>query len=175
MHDLATVRAVLRAAPFFRLSRQVVARFIFERYRPTPASPIGAKKTGGRYNPLGTQALYTSFTRTTALAEFTQFFEDSDPIEVAARLSIGVKLDRVLDLTTHQIMTDLGTSVSELTQARIPRKALVTQDLGREAAALDIHGKRVSRPAAPRVRSCCPPDRGCGRSGRFRGCSIPAW
>lgn len=54
--------------------------------------------------------------------------------------SIGMDLDKTLDLTTPSIIKTLGTSVAELTQARIPRKAIVTQELGREAAALNIDG-----------------------------------
>ncbi len=39
-----------------------------------PLSGDGARRHGGRFNPVGTPALYTSLTETTALAEYHQGF-----------------------------------------------------------------------------------------------------
>lgn len=40
----------------------------------TPLSGDGAKRHGGRFNPVGTPALYTSLTETVALSEYHQGF-----------------------------------------------------------------------------------------------------
>ena len=110
----AKLRAVLAAAPSAPI-RGVVTRFVFERRRMRATSPAGSAKTGGRYNPVGIEALYTSFARAAALAEFTQDYLDADPIEVCVHVELLVSLDRVVDLTEPNLLTQLETDRAEVT------------------------------------------------------------
>ena len=93
----AKLQTVLAAVPANAL-RAVVTRFVFERHRMRATSPAGSAKAGGRYNPAGIEALYTSFTRAAALAEFTRKYTDAEPIAASCMLSLLVSLDRVVDL-----------------------------------------------------------------------------
>jgi RES domain-containing protein len=137
MHDETTLRAALLSVPPASLTSVLVTRFVFEKYRSTAASPIGASKNGGRYNSPGTDAVYTSFDRSTALVEFTQRFADNEPIAVASMLNISIlRLQKTLDITDPNLISALGTSIGELTQLRLPRKPVVTQILGDTAARL---------------------------------------
>jgi RES domain-containing protein len=79
VYDESRVAAVLQELPLARIDRYVT-RFIFEKHRRTSIEAIGTTRSGGRYNPPGTPALYTALRRATALAEATQLLEDEDPI-----------------------------------------------------------------------------------------------
>jgi len=141
MHDATTLKAVLQKVPPLSRKSVLVTRFVFEVYRLSAASPVGALVNGGRYNSPGTQALYTSFGRATALAEFTQNFGDDQPIAVASMLNISIfQLQRLVDLTDPHLTAALGTSVDELTQLRLPRKPIATQYLGDIAENLGVDG-----------------------------------
>jgi RES domain-containing protein len=123
MHDETTLRAALLKVPPASLMSVLVTRFVFEKYRSTAASPIGASKNGGRYNSPGTDAVYTSFHRSTALLEFTQRFTGNDPIAVASMLNLSIlRLQKLLDVTDPNVISALRTSIDELTQLRLPRK-----------------------------------------------------
>jgi RES domain-containing protein len=135
----AKLRTVLAAAPAIAL-RTVVTRFVFERHRMRATSPAGAAKTGGRYNPAGIYALYTSFTRAAALAEFTQDYTDAEPIAAACMLSLLISLDRVVDLTEPALLRELETDEAAVTSPRIPRVAHVAERLGAAANAAGTDG-----------------------------------
>ncbi len=93
-----TVRSALAAAPS-SFYKGAVVRFVFASYRATVSSPAGAFKNGGRYNSPGTNAVYTSLLRPTALAEFTQDFAPTQPVPAAAMLAMLVSLRNVVDVT----------------------------------------------------------------------------
>lgn len=130
---------VLAAAPFVSI-RGVVARFVFEKRRSRATSPAGSAKAGGRYNAPGTEALYSSFSRATALAEFTQNYTDADPIAAASMLSLLVRLDRVIDLRDPSLLRALETDESALTGLRIPRASHIAERIGTAASAIGADG-----------------------------------
>lgn len=114
-----TVTTALQAAPSSSYSGYV-ARFVHERYRRYVGSPAGACKNGGRYNSKGTNAVYTSILRPTALAEFTQNYDDTDPIPAASMVTLGVSLRHVVDVTGVATIAALGTTIAELREERLP-------------------------------------------------------
>lgn len=125
---------MLDALPLLPVDRYVT-RFIFDAHRGTALEVVGALRVGGRYNPPGTPALYTSLLRATALAEATQLFDDEDPIKPMVMLSVRVESDKIADLTQPGTLRALGTDQAELT-AKIADKGLGTaapQILGRVA------------------------------------------
>jgi hypothetical protein len=128
MHDATTLRAVLHKAPLFSRKSVLVTRFVFEIYRQSAGSPVGALLNGGRYNSPGTQALYTSFGRATALAEFTQNFGDDQPIAVASMLNISIFSSissSILPIRTSSPHSER--LLMSLLKLRLPRKPIETQ------------------------------------------------
>jgi RES domain-containing protein len=148
----AKFRAVLAAAPSAPI-RGVVTRFVFERRRMRATSPAGSAKAGGRYNPAGIEALYTSFTRAAALAEFTQDYLDADPIEVSCMLSLLVSLDHVVDLTEPVLLNELETDRAEVASVRIPRKVHVAERIGAAANAVGADGLIVWSARSPGMKN----------------------
>jgi RES domain-containing protein len=148
----ARLQAALVQAPFLSI-RGVVTRFVFEKRRARATSPAGSAKIGGRFNPAGTEALYTSFSRATALAEFTQNYTDADPIAVASMLSLLVQLDRVIDLTNSQIQESLETSESALTSVRIPRAPHIAERIGSAANVIGADGLIAPSAQAPGTKN----------------------
>jgi RES domain-containing protein len=147
-----TFKTILAAAPSLAL-RVVVTRFVLERRRMRATSPAGSAKTGGRYNPAGVEALYTSFTRPAALAEFTQKYTDADPIAASCMLSLLVSLDRVVDLTEPALLTELNTDRAEVTSVRIPRNAHVAERIGAAANAVGADGLIVWSAQSPGMKN----------------------
>jgi RES domain-containing protein len=135
----AKLQTVLAAAPS-RTIRAVVTRFVFEHRRMRATSPAGSAKCGGRYNPAGVEALYTSFRRVAALAEFTKNFSDAEPVAVACMVSLLVSLDRVVDLTDSALLEALGTDETAVTGMRIPLTHHVAERLGGAANAIGADG-----------------------------------
>jgi RES domain-containing protein len=148
----AKLRTVLAAAPAIPV-RTVVTRFVFERRRMRATSPAGSVKSGGRYNPAGIEALYASFTRAAALAEFTQNYTDSDPIAAACMLSLLVCLDRVVDLTEPALLTKLETDETAVTSMRIPRTPHVAERIGAAANAVGADGLIVWSAQSPGMKN----------------------
>jgi RES domain-containing protein len=134
VHDEPKVDAVLRSLLLLRVYRYVT-RFIFEEHRGTALEVDGALRSGGRYNPPGMPALYTSLRRATALAEASQLFEDEDPIKPMAMLSVRVDSERIADLTEVKTLRALGTNRAELTDAVTDKRSgtAIPQILGRIA------------------------------------------
>ncbi len=134
MHPEAELRSVVIALDLIAVHR-AVTRFIPAAFAGTALEVAGALRTGGRYNPPHTPALYTSLKRATALAEATQTVEDEDPIRPLLMLSIAVHSQKIADLTSYATMHACGTTIAELT-APIIDKGLgnsPTQVLGRAA------------------------------------------
>lgn len=132
------LRAALKKAPLV-LYTGFVTRFAWEQFR-LKAMPVGAIKNGGRYNRKGTAAIYTSLSRACAFAEFTQRFPDDMPLDAATMLSLGVKLNHVLDLTDPNTLTLLSTSLDELCSARFPGVDHPALGVGEAAADLGFDG-----------------------------------
>ncbi len=139
MRDEHGIRAVLAAAPLVSY-QGTLTRFVFEEFRRTASSPIGAERKSGRYNSRGIPALYTSFYRQTAFSEFTNPFEESHPVGVASMLSLVANLQRVLDLTDGKLLTTLGTSVGELSAPRHFAITSPSQLVGNTVHALGYDG-----------------------------------
>jgi RES domain-containing protein len=146
------LRAVLAMAPFLSI-RGVVTRFVFEKRRTRATSPAGSAKVGGRYNAPGTEALYTSFSRATALAEFAQNYTDADPIAAASMLSLLVQLNRVIDLSIPSLLQALETDESALTGIRIPRAPHIAERIGAAANAVGADGLIAPSAQEPGTRN----------------------
>lgn len=132
------LRAALKKAPLVSF-HGFVTRFMYELYRHAPM-PKGAATAGQRYNPPGIAAIYASFSRACALAEFTQYFKNTTPISAASMVSLDVRLSRVLDVTNPEVLDLLHTSTDELRSIRIPGASHPALSLGTAAAALGIDG-----------------------------------
>lgn len=136
------VRTALMKAPSLQFSG-IVARCAFEKYRATATSPAGAARRGGRYTPIGTNALYTSIKRTTAFSEFTQYYTDDDPLPVTCVFTLMVFVRRMVDLTDPSTVAALGTTPEELGGVRIPGRPFFAQAIGEVANGLGIHALLV--------------------------------
>ena len=132
------LRAALQKAPLVSF-HGFVTRFMYEMYRHA-AMPKGAMRVGQRYNPPGVAAIYTSFSRACALAEFTQNTPDDEPMSAATMVSLDVRLQRVLDLTNSRILRQLGTTMEELCAPRIPDQPHAALSVGTLAAELRVDG-----------------------------------
>lgn len=138
MHDDDKLREVLSKAPLLRLSFVTLTRFVFERHRRTAGAPVGVARLGGRYNPARMPVLYTSFERSTALDEFVQMFDDSDPIAVASMVTLLFLGTRVLDLTDPGLLSQLDLTKEDVTGLRIPNRPIQTQRIGPIASSLEM-------------------------------------
>lgn len=134
----ARLRAALSKAPLVSF-HGFVTRFMYEVYRHAPM-PKGAMTVGQRYNPPGVAAIYASFSRACALAEFTQYFKNNMPISAASMVSLDVRLSRVLDITNSEILNLLHSSREELCSMRIPGASHPALSLGTAASAMRIDG-----------------------------------
>lgn len=89
---------------------------VFRAHNPrwsfTPLSGDGATLHGGRFNPVGTPALYTSLRMETAWLEAQQGFPfKPQPLTICA---YDVDSEPVVDLTDQSSLNDLGFSVATL-------------------------------------------------------------
>ncbi len=113
MLEGTALEAVLATAPLRYVSGYCF-RFILDRHRGTAIEALGAYEVGGRFNPPGIAALYTSLSRETALAEATQRYEPGDPTVPMLMLSIKIDALALLDLTERAMIRALKTSQKEL-------------------------------------------------------------
>lgn len=136
----------------FRSQQGYSTRFVPERYRATALSAVGSLRKGGRYNPPGTSALYTSLERVTALQEVTELLADEDPLVPYLMLTVEYSSDRVLDLTERSNIQALATSRDELTQriSHFHQGTAPTQLLG--AAAIIVGFDAIIAPSRPAHR-----------------------
>jgi RES domain-containing protein len=91
---------------------QTVYRFHNPKWAFEPLSGAGATKYGGRFNPSGTPALYTSLDIPTAVIEANQGL--ASKIRPLTLCSYEVEYDAILDLTSVQIRRQLGISMDDL-------------------------------------------------------------
>ena len=136
MFDERLAEAVLQSAPLLSFDGYLT-RFIYAAHQRTALEAVGAFHTGGRYNPPGVAALYTSYRRATALIEATQYLEDEDPIKPMLMMSVRLETAALLDLSDPSLLAELGTGREELTK-RIPdlhTGTALPQLLGRVAEA----------------------------------------
>ena len=138
MLKATAVQAALKKAPLTVYSG-TVTRFQYEAFR-YGVMPKGSYDNGGRYNEIGTRAIYASFSRTCALLEFTQNYLDDEPMSAATMLSLQVRLRRVLDLSSEAVLATLKTSRDELCRPMLRRSGEPTQVLGTLAASIGIDG-----------------------------------
>lgn len=75
-----------------------------------PTSGEGAAKFGGRFNPVGTPALYTSFSFNTAAKE-VRFSLNADPYTF---YFLEIDCDDIADLTDPAVRAACGVSLSDL-------------------------------------------------------------
>jgi RES domain-containing protein len=101
-----------------------------------PLSTEGARLFGGRFNPVGTSALYLAGSPTLAVAEALQLAEMFSVVSFNPRLliSIDVELSEVLDLTSAKNVGLLGlTETDLLAEWRDSSTASATQHIGAQA------------------------------------------
>jgi RES domain-containing protein len=120
LHSLERLITVLERAPLAAYS-DFSYRVIADRWRDSPLSAIGAFERGGRYNaPHTFPVLYSADSQVTALLESEALFITADgqlrgvPRDPDLILTLECTLLRVVDLTTNDLYSDLGTSYEEL-------------------------------------------------------------
>lgn len=85
------------------------------RWSYAPESGDGAKRNGGRFNPKGVAALYTSFSQTGAWVEAQQGFNfKAQPLTIC---QYDVDCEGVLDLTDDTVLLNCGIKPSTLSCA----------------------------------------------------------
>lgn len=85
-----------------------------------PESGVGAKNNGGRFNPKGTAALYTSLTQQGAWVEAQQSFKlKAQPLTIC---QYEVESSDIIDLTNEELLLDCGIKPSTLSGAWISAK-----------------------------------------------------
>jgi len=117
-------------------------RYVPERHRGTALGGDGSHRNGGRYNPPGIGALYTSLQRHTALAERTYFLSDEDPLEPQLLLTFDYSVTAIIDLMDGGVLLALDTTETEITAA-VPNPSLgtaPTQILGAATKACGLQG-----------------------------------
>ncbi|MCF6282275.1 MAG: RES domain-containing protein [Candidatus Polarisedimenticolaceae bacterium] len=81
-------------------------------FSSSPHSGEGAKKCGGRFNPIGVAALYTSLTEGGVLAEHNQGFSHRpQPKTICA---YDVDCEDIIDLTSSKERSRLGIELDDL-------------------------------------------------------------
>jgi len=145
MHDLA---AALRAAPITEFSGTVY-RICPARYAGNPLSMRGAFLHGARYNIRGYfGALYTCMSGETARREIARYFT-VPPIGGFVEAAIGLRLNRVVDLTDRRFLRRAAIRWEQLTEARF----IVTQEVGLRAWENAIEGLLTPSAADPAERN----------------------
>ncbi|WP_342452998.1 RES family NAD+ phosphorylase [Pararoseomonas indoligenes] len=92
--------------------RRLVYRAHNPRWAFTPISGDGAARFGGRFNPVGVAALYTSWRMETAWREAQQGFAfKTQPLTIC---TYEVDCDDVADLTDPGSRSDLGIGLTDL-------------------------------------------------------------
>ena len=85
------------------------------RWSHAPESGEGAKRNGGRFNPKGVAALYTSLSQSGAWVEAQQGFRfKAQPLTIC---QYDVDCERVLDLTDETVLLNCGIKPSSLSCA----------------------------------------------------------
>ena len=108
-----------------------------------PLSTEGARRFGGRFNPVDTSALYLSSTPTLAVAVALGLADIYGVTRFNPRLlvSVLVSLGAVLDLTSAKTRRQLGlTKADLLVDWRSDPAAAITQHIGAQAQAEGVEG-----------------------------------
>lgn len=112
------------------------------------STPVKRTNTqGGRWNPPGIEALYTSLAEHVALAEL-EYLLAAQPLKVSAPRSyhrLKVHLSRVVDLSTPHAIKSLNYDLAEVHSDDM----LVSQHIGGAIAWLDYGGLLVPSARAP--------------------------
>src|SRR4051812_35562428 len=81
-------------------------RAFVPRWTHLPLSAEGAVRFGGRWNPVGTPAIYAACELSTAWAEYNQGFVQHPALIAKLQLSDA----RLADLTEREVLEELGVS-----------------------------------------------------------------
>jgi RES domain-containing protein len=95
--------------PRFQSLERRFWRVLAPRWAHQPLSGAGAARRGGRWNPKGIPAQYLSAELTTAVAEY----EQDIGIRPGTFCAYNVKVDRVFDLTSVDVLASLGVEPAE--------------------------------------------------------------
>lgn len=111
-------------------------RIVPPRWAHVPLSGEGAREHGGRFNPTGMSAFYSSLDPHTAYAEYTQALYDRPGL----LCSFDVEAANVFDLTTPEGLVSAGLSEADLVERWIGRGDAATQQAARDLSADGLDG-----------------------------------
>jgi RES domain-containing protein len=142
------LRAFFRSAPVSEFSGTVY-RICPARYGGNVVSMRGSILHGARYNIRGYfGALYTSLTQETARREMARYFT-VPPIDGFVEASIGLRLNRVLDLTNRRLLGRAGIVWEQLIETRFT----ISQEVGLRAWENGIEAVLAPSAANPAERN----------------------
>ena len=131
------------------LKAKTATRFAHEAYRPKITSTEGARLYGGRWNPIGIGALYSSIERETALAEFTRGIDTEHPMKPSIMVSLIVSATTVADFTSAPFLDALGIACADLVSGSDDHDYRIPQHLGALAYSHPIDALLVPSAARP--------------------------
>jgi len=109
--------------------------------------PCQCSKPGGRWDDETVEVLYTALERNGALAEIHFHLRRGQPViptKTVFRLyELQLKLENVLDLSDHNLLSDLGVDMTKFGQMTFVNKDheyVRTQEIGEAANFLDFNG-----------------------------------
>lgn len=142
------LRAFFQAAPVTVFSGTVY-RVCPARHGGSMVSMRGAFQHGARYNIRGYfGALYTSLSKETARRELARYFTAS-PVGGFVEASIGLRLNRVVDLTNRKLLRKAGIAWEQLIDANYA----ITQEVGLRAWESGVEALLAPSAADPQERN----------------------
>jgi RES domain-containing protein len=121
--------------------------------RRDPLSVVGSELTGGRFNDVGTGALYLAGTPAAAVAEHLRLGSMFGVVSFPPRMLVTVEvvLSNVFDLTAADVRAECGLSAADLAADWRVVATPATQALGRSLRAAGVEAVVFASVVEPRV------------------------